>query len=130
MTDMELKMSIIPIAELLPERAKLVDKVADLRARFSTFGTWDALRKIELSRIKGLLRAQATRDKRKLTLVQLDEEAHAHADYVDFVIQGTKDRAEWTRCEERIKAMDMTVNRGQAVAKYAVAELHLERSTT
>lgn len=125
MGDMEAKMSLQPIEELLAERDHIVNQVADLRARYGSFGTFDHLRKVELSRIKGLIRAQATRDHRKVNNEQVDEEAHAHPDYIDFITTATVERAKWVRLEAMIDGIDMTINRGQAVARYSTAEMHL-----
>lgn len=118
----EIRAGVDPIDQLLDERSVLVDRVADLRARYGSFGTFDHLRKIELSRICGLIRAQATRDKRKMNNDQVDEEAHAHPDYIDFITAATKGRAEWVRLEARIDAIEMRVNRGQAVLRFVSSE--------
>lgn len=125
MSDMELKMSIQPIEELLAERAVIVRELADLRARFGSFGTWDHLRKVELSRLKGLIRALATRHGRKMNNEQVDEEAHAHPDYIDFITAATMQRARWVKLEADMEEIEMKVNRGQAVARFASAEARL-----
>lgn len=129
MTMLEERIGITPIRKLLAKRAALVSRVCDLRARFSSFGTFDHLRKIELSRIKGLIRAQATRDKRKVSAKDIDDEAHGHPDYFDFITAATLKRAEWVKLESAIEAIDMLVNRGQAVARFASAETFLTPRT-
>lgn len=121
----EEKLGLVPLSRLLPRRQQLVDRVATLRAKYSAWGTFDALRKIELSRLKGLIRAQATRDKRKVSALQVDEEAHAHADYVEFVTLATSERATWAKLEARIEAIDFTIQRTQVLIRYATSELHL-----
>ena len=130
MTAAENRMGVTPLSELLPQRQLLIDKVATLRAKFGTWGTWDALRKVELSRLKGLIRAQATRDKRKVSAMQVDEEAHAHPDYIDFVTLATVELSDMIRLEARIEAIDFTIQRGQSVGRYVANELHLEPRTT
>jgi len=129
MTAAESRIGIVPLSELLPRRAGLVNKVCDLRARFGPFGTFDHLRKIELSRIKALIRAQATRDKRKISASEIDDEAHGHPDYFDFITAATLKRAEWVKLESQIEAIEMTINRGQAVARFASAETFLTPRT-
>jgi len=119
------KLGIQPIEELLAQRQHIVNKVADLRARFGPFGTFDHLRKIELARLKALIRIQATRDKIKMTGDQVDDEAHAHPDYLEFISAATIKRAEWVRLESQIEEIDMTIQRGQAVARYTSSELYL-----
>jgi hypothetical protein len=125
MSDVELRIGLQPVEELLAQRRTLIEKVADMRARFGPFGTADHLRKIELSRLHGLIRAQALRDKRRITNQQVDEEAHAHPDYYDFVTAMTIKRAEWVKLEAQIEEIDMTINRGQAIARYLALEARL-----
>ena len=119
--DVELQMGIQPVEELLAERMHLITKVADLRARFGSFGTFEALRKIELARLRGLIRAQALRDKRKISNDAIDDEAHGHPDYIEFVTLATVKRAEWVKLEALIEGIDMTINRGQAVARFTAS---------
>ena len=127
MGDMESKLGIQPIEELLAERAVLVKRVADLRARYGSGGTWDALRKTQLCQIAALIRAEAVRDSRKMTEAQLDQEAHADPRYVGAITQATKDRVEWAILEDQIQGVNETINRGQVVARFAVAEMHLDQ---
>src|SRR3990167_8094112 len=65
MAEVEEAIGIPPVEELLAERQQLVERVAELRARHGSFGTFDALRKSKLATIKMLIRAQAQRDGRK-----------------------------------------------------------------
>lgn len=125
MTEVEHRIGLRPIEELLARRGELVEKVADLRARFGPFGTFEHLRKIELARIEGLIRIEAMRDKRKITNDQVKSEAHAHPDYIEMVIEATKQRARWVKLEARIEEIDMTINRGQAITRFLAAEAHL-----
>ena len=120
--DTEARMGIEPIDQLLAEREHLVNQVVDLRAKYGPFGTWDHLRKITLSVIKGAIRAQAVRDKRKLNNEQVDEEAHAHPDYIELVTVATRERAEWAKLEARVEAIGFRINRGQSIARYLSSE--------
>ena len=122
MTDMELKIGVVPLEELLPQRLLLVEKVADLRARYGSFGTFGDLRRIELAKCAAIIRAQATKDGRKMSASQVDDEAHAHPAYVDFVIEATNQRALWCKLEAQIEAIDFTLNRGQMIGRYAAME--------
>ncbi len=122
MAEAESRAGVQSADELLDERAVLVEKVADLRARYGGFGTFDHLRKIELSRLKGLVRAQSTRDKIKMTNDQIDDEAHAHPDYYDFITTATKERAQWTKLENQIESITARLNRGQAILRYVSSE--------
>lgn len=125
MTAAEERMGLEPLEGLLDERRHLVNKVATLRAKYGSFGTADHLRKIEVSRLKILIRVQAVRDKRKVTADQVDAEAHAHPDYYDMVTLMTNERAEWVKTENAIDDVDSKIMRGQAVARFITGELRL-----
>jgi hypothetical protein len=120
--EMELRAGVEPLSQLLDERRHLVDKVADLRAKFGSFGTWDHLRKIEISRLKALVRLEAMQSKAKMTNDMVDEEAHQHPDYTQFVTLATRQRAEWFRLESQIEAIDFKINRGQGLLRFATYE--------
>ena len=117
MTALEVQFGLQPIADLLQERGVLIDRVARLRAKYGSFGTWDAERKMRLADIKGRIRAEMQREKAKITEAQLDDMAHADGDYTDFIVTATLERADWVRLEAQIDAIDATINRGQAIAR-------------
>ncbi len=120
--EVEFRAGVEPLELLLTRRRDLVKRVAVLRAVHGPFGTWDAQRKIELSRIKTLVRAQATMAKAKMNNDQVDEEAHAHPDYTAFITTAIKERAEFYRLESEIEDVDYRINRGQALLRYAASE--------
>ncbi len=125
MAEAEGRAQVQPIDELLAERSHLASQIAPLRAVYGSFGTFDHQRKILLSRIKGEIRAGAVRDKRKVNNDQVDEEAHEHPEYVEFITTATKNRALWIVLEGRLENVDFTIQRGQAVLRYAAGELRL-----
>jgi len=125
MAQTERRLGLRPIEELLAERAARTERIADLRARFGAFGTYNDLRKVELSRIAGLVRAQALRDKVKMTAAEVDDGAHSHPDYRDFITEATRQRAEWVKLESEIEAIDWTIRRGQTVASFLTSEARL-----
>lgn len=122
---MEQKIGIDPVDQLLDKRWRLVLKVADLRAKFGSQGVGEALRKVELSKIKGLVRLQALREKRKVNNEIVDEEAHASAEYQEYLITVSQERARWAKIEEAIADIDFRLYRGQALARYAASEARL-----
>jgi hypothetical protein len=124
-SEVEAEMGLRPIEELLARRAQLIRDVADLRARYGSFGTFDHLRKIELSRLCGLIRAQATEAGDRISNDVVDERAHAHPDYIDFIATATKERAEWAVLEGKVEAIEWYIRRGQSVASYLTAEARL-----
>ena len=122
MEDIENRIGIEPIDQLLAEKNVLIEKVADLRAVYGSFGTHDASRKSELARIKGLLRAQYTKAQVKVTETMLDDEAHCHSDYTSFITRATRERAEWVRLESQVEAIDAKLFRGNAIIRYVSNE--------
>ena len=127
MAEIEARASVQPIDELLDERDILIRQVAPLRAVYGSFGTWEAQRKMMLARLKGQVRAEAMRGTtaRKLTNDQIDDEAHDHPEYMDFITTATKQRATWIVLEAKIEAIDFRIQRGQAVVRFASAEARL-----
>lgn len=123
--DVEARIGIQPIEELLDERRTHVEKAASLRARYGPFGTWDHERKTRIAGIKATIRAQYARDGVKVTEAQLDDEAHGHPDYKDFIVQATRDRAEWIRAENKIQDVNDLIQRDAAIARHVAAEARL-----
>jgi hypothetical protein len=69
------------------------------------------------------LLAEATKDGgKKPTDTVLDALAHEHDDYVSMIAQATTEAARWVELEESLEAIDMRVNRGQALLRYASSE--------
>lgn len=125
MADVEDRLGVQSIEEQLAERLQLVDAVADLRAIHGAFGTWDAARKSTLSALKMLLRAQYTRDKVKVSEARLDEEAHAHPDYVEAITIATRERAELIRLDAKIDGIDALIRRANGIVHFCSAEARL-----
>src|SRR5258706_11605351 len=86
MAELEAKMGIPPLEGLLAERDELVAQVARLRAKHGSFGTWDSERKIALAAAAALVRGQASLEQKRITESAIDEGAHTHPSYVDFII--------------------------------------------
>jgi hypothetical protein len=124
-SEVEAEMGLRPIEELLARRAQLIRDVAPLRALYGSFGTFDDMRKVELSRIKGLIRAEATAEGRKVSNDIVNDEAHAHPDYVDYITKATNERAHWVNLEGKVEAIEWYIRRGQSVASYLTAECRL-----
>lgn len=128
MAEVEARASVQPLEELLDERDTLIRRVANLRAVYGSFGTWDGQRKILLAGLKGRIRADAMRQAmaRRLTNDQIDDEAHADPVYEDFITTATKERAEWIVLESKIENIDFKIQRGQAIVRFATAETRLQ----
>lgn len=123
--ELESRMGITPLEELLARRADLVAQVAPLRAKYGPGGTWDAQRKATVSTIAMRLRAQATAENRKLTEAAADDGAHADDDYVALVTQATLERAAMMVLDDQIQAVNDEIQRGNVLGRFAAAELHL-----
>lgn len=127
MADVESRLGIPSIESLLAERDDLVKECAPLRAKHGPFGTYDALRKVELSTIASALRAQAVADGRKMTEAGIDEAAHADDRYIAFITLATQEKAEWAIIENSIQGINDTILRANAVARYLAGEVMLAR---
>ena len=93
MAEVEERLGITPIEKLLAERQQLVEVCANLRAKYGAFGTWDNIRKNELSTIKMALRARYLSDGTKVTEGMLEDAAHADARDMELVTIATNERA-------------------------------------
>lgn len=123
--EIEARIGLMPIEELLAERDALVREIAPLRARHGPFGTYGDLRKIELAKVAAALRAQAVAENRKVTESWLDEASHEHDHYVAFVTEATEEKARYFELENRIQGVEDTIRRANAVAQYLTAEARL-----
>jgi hypothetical protein len=111
------------IDELLAQRHAIVQELARLRPLYGPLGMFGHRRKIELARLTVQLLAEATKDGgKKPTDTVLDALAHEHDDYVSMIAQATTEAARWVELEESLEAIDMRVNRGQALLRYASSE--------
>lgn len=122
---LEERLGLDPVSEMMARRERLVDQVADLRAKHGSWGTWDHARKTELATIKMVLRAQAQRDGVKVTEASLEDSAHADPRYMEFVTNATVERANLTRLEAKIETIDATIQRANTLTRYLQAEARL-----
>ncbi len=125
--EVEARMGLIPLEELLKERDELISRVARLRARHGTFGSWDSERKVALASAAALVRAQALQENKKMTESAIDEAAHVHPTYSDFVIASVSEKADWIVLEGQIDGIDFTIRRGDVVGRYLAQEAALAR---
>lgn len=123
--EIEARIGLMPLEELLAERDALVREVAPLRARHGAFGTYGDLRKIELAKVAAVLRATAAAETRKVTEAALEEASHAAPSYIDFVTAATNEKARYFELENRIQGIEDTIQRANAVARYLASEARL-----
>lgn len=111
------------IDELLAQRHAIVQEVAPLRALYGGNGIANHRLKVELSRIQARLYAEAqARNEKKPSDDYVDRLAHADDGYAAMVELMTTQAARWVELEEALEAIDMRVNRGQALLRYASSE--------
>lgn len=125
--ELESRVGIEPLDELLAERARLVDEVAPLRALYGSFGMFDAQRKVELSKVEALIRTEALTRGTKVTEAFIEQQAHAAESYADYIAQSLEARAQWALLEDRIQAINDRINRGNVLGRYAAQEMGLAR---
>ena len=125
--DVEQRMGITPLEELLSERDDLVKVAAPLRARHSAGGVWDDLRRVQRATIAMKIRAQKVAAGEKVTEAYLEDAALADGDYMAFITAGVTEKIAHTELENRIQGINDQINRGQAVARYLASEAGLAR---
>jgi len=125
--DIQDRMGLRPVEELLAERDELVKEVAPLRARHGAWGTYNDLRKIELAQVGALIRAEALKAGAKVTESFIEEQSHSSGRYADFVIQATEEKARWAELENKVESINDTIQRANAIARYLSQEIGLAR---
>lgn len=105
------------VVEVRDERWHLVQKSAKLRALHGSFGLWEHQRKILLAKLRTAIRGGAVASGAKMTEAAIDDAAHAHPQYVEFITQGVIDKQEWIGSEAEIQGIDFQFFRDQAITK-------------
>ena len=123
--NIERRLGLEPIHVILAQRAALVTEVADLRAKFGSFGTFDAERKTKLATIKMRIRAQMTASGVKVTESAMDDEAHADPDYIAYITEATRSRAKLQVLEDQIQALNDMLQRDKTLAHFSAQEMRL-----
>lgn len=127
MQEVQDRMGITNVEELLAERDALVKTVAPLRARHGQGGVYNDQRKILLATIATKLRVEALEKAYKLTEAACDDAAHAAPEYIAFVERAAIEKAEWAIQENTIDGITETINRGQVVGRYLSQEVGLSK---
>jgi hypothetical protein len=125
MRDLEARAGVRSLDDLLTAREGIMARLARLRSLYGPGGVADHLRKVEICKLKSLIRLQALKDGRKVTESQIDDEGHAHHEYQAILQHMAAERQEWAKLEEDMESLQFELNRGQALIKFAAAELHL-----
>lgn len=105
------------VGELVDERTHLVQQSAKLRALHGSFGMWDHQRKILLAKLRAAIRGGAVASGAKMTEAAIDDAAHSHPDYIEFITSGVIEKEQWIRAEADIEGIDFQFYRDQGVLK-------------
>jgi hypothetical protein len=124
--DIEDRLGLDHLDELLAERARLVGLNAQLGALYGSFGTWDAQRKQFLSVLAvGIRQLPRAEGERAPTDKAVDELAHADARYQQFIAKSTTEKAQYLVNEDAITAIDARIHSRQAMLRFAANEINL-----
>lgn len=122
MGELEAGIGVEPLDLLLAKHGKLREQHAALWAKYGPGGVADNLRKAELSRIKEMLRAKAIESGVKMTEASLDDAAHDHADYRDFIALMLTERVKYFETDAKLRELDWRFQRGQGLLRYVTHE--------
>ena len=122
MRDIEARIGIEPLDELLDLRGKLVAQAASLYALYGPFGTAEHRRKVSLAMAELQVRRDLTDSGEKATEGKVDAMARTHPTYLGFLDGMEAGRAEWLVTETRIQSITDRISRGNALTRYAATE--------
>lgn len=108
---------------LRKEEARVASLLTSYKARYGYPSHYEHERKVKLSVLKEARRAEYHRAGEKITESQLDEYAHAHPDYQNFLNEGLRDR----RTMENLEA-ELTRIKGELETSKA-SEVYFERAS-
>ena len=120
--DIENRIGIGHVDEHAARYLNLSKEAAPLRAKYGPGGTFDAQRKADLSAIRMLLRARYADKDEKVSEARLDEEAHCHRGYVEFIGNATTERARLAELDAELETLQWLVNREQGLIRYTTNE--------
>jgi hypothetical protein len=122
MLDIESRVGIPSLDELLAERYELTKQAASVYAMYGPFGTAELRRKVVLATSELQVRADLAASGEKATEGKVDALARTHQMYLDFLDAMEAGRAEWLVIETRLQDITDQIQRGNVLAKYAASE--------
>jgi len=125
MQDYESKLGLSSLDSLLDARATIVGKLADLRAMHGPFGKFDPMRKQKLAAFAEIVRADYAEKGKKITEARIDQLAHAHPQYVEWLTAMLKEHALMIDFDHELKNIEDRIARENALIYYAKNELRL-----
>lgn len=122
MYDIESRVGIEPLDQLLARRAELVAEAASLYAVYGPFGTIEHRRKVALAMSELQVRADFESRGLKVTEGKVDATARTHSTYLKFLEEMEAGRAQWLVTETDIQGITDRINRGNQLTRYAATE--------
>lgn len=120
--DMESRVGIEPLDQLLAERERLVGEAASLYALYGPFGTAEHRRKVALATAELQVRAELQESGEKATEGKVDAMARTHSTYLAFLDGMESGRAEWLVIETQLQAIADKVQRGNGLIRAYASE--------
>ena len=125
MSDIENRVGIVELDELLARRQELTQQAASLYAVYGPFGTCEHRRKVVLATAELQVRSDLAATQEKATEGKVDALARTHSMYLDFLDAMEAGRAEWLVAETKLQAIADHIQRGNALMRYATQEVRL-----
>jgi hypothetical protein len=125
MSDIENRVGIVELDELLARRQELTQQAASLYAVYGPFGTAEHRRKVVLATAELQVRSDIAQSGEKATEGKVDAMARTHTMYLDFLDAMEAGRAEWLVAETKLQAIADHIQRGNALMRYATQEVRL-----
>jgi hypothetical protein len=123
--ELETRIGVTPLDQLLAERERLVGEAASLYARYGPFGTAEHRRKVALATAELQVRADIASSGEKATEGKVDALARTHSTYLAFLEAMETGRAAWLVTETQIQAINDQIQRGNALTRFAAQEVRL-----
>jgi hypothetical protein len=122
MRDIEARIGIEPLDELLDLRGKLVAQAASLYALYGPFGTAEHRRKVSLAMAELQVRRDLTDSGEKATEGKVEAMSRTHLTYLTFLDTLEAGRAEWLMTENAIQSITDRITRGNTLSRYVASE--------
>lgn len=120
--DIEDRIGIDPLDQLLAEREQLVGQAASLYAVYGPFGTAEHRRKVALAAAELQVRATLTDSGEKATEGKVDAMSRTHPTYLAYLDGLEAGRAEWLVTETKLQAITDRIQRGNVLSRYVASE--------
>lgn len=116
---------IEPLDRLHAQRRKIEKEYHPLWALYGPGGVWDSVRKALLDSTAAKIRKEALDAGRKVTDGSIDEAAHAHKEYQDFLVTSVTERQTFSKLSMDLQEIEDRIRRGDALLRLSAAEARL-----